>query len=184
MLDLEPIKARCEQATKGPWFQGPHYRADVDSPFGCIRACCWSGPQAIADAEFIAHAREDVPALIAEVERLRAGSAPAAVRLLDREAGIDLEAYGREEKDAALKRKDREDYQFWAGWVAACERMNKAPVRAQGSDSESKKKCSACDGIGVVKISNGRGLWLCDACHGHGSAPAAVRAPLEGQETK
>ena len=42
-LDLEAIKARAEAANGGPW----------------------------KDAEFVAHARTDVPALIAEVKRLR-----------------------------------------------------------------------------------------------------------------
>ena len=31
---------------------------------------CWSGVQSKIDADFIAHAREDIPVLIAEVERL------------------------------------------------------------------------------------------------------------------
>lgn len=74
-VDLDAIKKREAAATKGPWFQGPYYRADVESKFGCIRANCWNAPQAIADADFIAHARQDIPALIAEVERLRAEGA-------------------------------------------------------------------------------------------------------------
>lgn len=32
----------------------------------------WPNPQAEADAEFIAHARSDIPALIAEIRRLQA----------------------------------------------------------------------------------------------------------------
>ncbi len=42
--DLNMIKERAEKVTHGPWY---------------------------ADAEFIAHAREDIPRLVAEVERLR-----------------------------------------------------------------------------------------------------------------
>jgi hypothetical protein len=69
-LDLDAIRRRCEAATEGPWAtyksaNGWHYMIPtvgvVDSVFR----------QAEADVRFIAHAREDVPALIAEVERLR-----------------------------------------------------------------------------------------------------------------
>lgn len=42
--DLNMIKERAEKVTHGPWY---------------------------ADAEFIAHAREDIPRLVAEIERLR-----------------------------------------------------------------------------------------------------------------
>jgi hypothetical protein len=80
MLDLEAIKARCDAATAGPWFsvgcangfrvecgekgedgQRNQWIANIDS---AIKYEC-------ADAEFIAHARECLPALVAEVERLR-----------------------------------------------------------------------------------------------------------------
>lgn len=72
--ELQAIKARAEAATLGPWtaetvgpcscgqcpahvnvFAGPHQWPKINPP----------------DAEFIAHARTDVPALVAEVERLR-----------------------------------------------------------------------------------------------------------------
>lgn len=78
---LNAIKERAEKATPGPWLVAPEkcgpegqgvYESDG---FGCI---CEVGdpyprgnnrPQ--ENMEFIAHAREDVPALVAEVERLR-----------------------------------------------------------------------------------------------------------------
>ena len=82
-LDLEAIKARAEAATKGPWgarelpqmVRGAN--ATLHSAHGTGEV--WSvefSPEigstvSISDAEFIAHARTDIPALIAEVERLR-----------------------------------------------------------------------------------------------------------------
>lgn len=68
---LAEIKARCEAATRAPWdvveIHPKHYHvsAALDEP-----------PVAeveyiIQDAEFVAHARQDVPDLVAEVERLR-----------------------------------------------------------------------------------------------------------------
>lgn len=87
---LEEIKARAEKATPGPWSADDEHG---DIP-GAERAWCVSkitesgdyshdiaylstdcadpiGTQETADAEFIAHAREDIPWLVAEVERLR-----------------------------------------------------------------------------------------------------------------
>lgn len=82
--ELSAIEARVNAATPGPWNVieendvGPNDEgywawlevgpAKVDMPTG--------GPekekkQAESDAEFIAHARADVPALIAEVRRLQ-----------------------------------------------------------------------------------------------------------------
>jgi hypothetical protein len=85
-LDLDAIKARCEVAAPGPWEvynpNGPDHGAlwsvandayhnptesNEDDAFGLQLDC-----GGIEDAEFIAQAREAVPALIVEVERLRA----------------------------------------------------------------------------------------------------------------
>ena len=82
MIDLTAIEARAKAATPGPWWTRPDY--------GCDNACVYwnsdrpdvingstestliydEGGHSVADAEFIAHAREDIPALIAEVRRL------------------------------------------------------------------------------------------------------------------
>lgn len=91
--DLDAIRERAEAATEGPWsaanehgLLGPEaqpawcvsqmrpgwesmsptkgYVTDIAETFS-------DDPDRDPDAEFIAHARTDVPALIAEVERLR-----------------------------------------------------------------------------------------------------------------
>lgn len=59
-LDLDAIEARVAAASPGPWV------ITGDNP-------CSNG-----DGPFIAHAREDVPALLAEVRRLRDRSDEAA----------------------------------------------------------------------------------------------------------
>ena len=79
-LDLEAIKARCEAATPGPWAVAniaPGWAEDENDwcvvP-GVVESCGsdMCGPVVrSADAAFIASARTDVPALVAEVERLR-----------------------------------------------------------------------------------------------------------------
>jgi len=79
-LDLDAIEARAKAATPGPW----DYEHDTELEKGCRCGSCLEPIDgrmivesrkhdmvAVADARFIAHAREDVPALIAELRRLR-----------------------------------------------------------------------------------------------------------------
>jgi len=101
-LDLGPIRERCDAATLGPWYStgdavpwtadqkddftdqgagistvpgGSRYEGDIvrggsqDEQGGAV------GVLDNADAAFMAHARTDVPALLAEVKRLRAREA-------------------------------------------------------------------------------------------------------------
>jgi len=84
---LEAITARANAATKGPWNHDPnsawriygceqaHEYVWADSEgdeFPCVAMTGIKGqhPRSPRDAEFIAHARTDVPELVAEVERL------------------------------------------------------------------------------------------------------------------
>ena len=71
-LDLDVIKARADAVPKGPWVIEGDYPQSVTNAEALVIAECFEGPQwPPSIAEFIAHAREDVPALVAEVERLR-----------------------------------------------------------------------------------------------------------------
>lgn len=69
---LNAIKERVANATPGPWlveesrYEGRFNAASADENYD-LPACLMG----IEDAEFVTHAREDVPALVAEVERLR-----------------------------------------------------------------------------------------------------------------
>ena len=97
--DLDAIQARADAATEGPWHAGRGATSDgkesvrtyeqkaaflalslnegesdlwlVDND-AVIPAATGDGPKAKANAEFIAHARTDVPALIALVREQRA----------------------------------------------------------------------------------------------------------------
>lgn len=86
-LDLDAIEARAEAATPGPWdiyryrHGGGRICIDDSEQPGRRRALIADmdgGPDAVAtaynegDREFLFHARADVPALVAEVRRLRA----------------------------------------------------------------------------------------------------------------
>lgn len=80
-LDLEAIKARLAAATPGPWraVEMTHYGepgtgfgwvAGGKQPCGAIMGEESGGAGMLEDAVFIAHAPEDIAALVAEVERL------------------------------------------------------------------------------------------------------------------
>jgi hypothetical protein len=89
--DLDEIQERVDRATPGPWVVGDH-ASEVEAPCRCcgpIAKCILYGAESgdrefdakyHYNSEFISHARQDVPALLAEVRRLRA-------LLQEREAG-------------------------------------------------------------------------------------------------
>lgn len=78
--DLDAIEQRANAATEGPWesgdddWDGGYVRMPADG-FGVAYIATHiqqGADEGCADAEFIAHARGDVPVLLAEVRRLRA----------------------------------------------------------------------------------------------------------------
>jgi hypothetical protein len=72
---LAAIKARAEAASIGPWtddggtVSAPNRPPNVGPPFGLTEVVEWVMND--ADRAFITHAREDVPWLVAQVERYR-----------------------------------------------------------------------------------------------------------------
>jgi hypothetical protein len=76
--DLEEIQKRCEAATIPPWIASVEGR---DHPLGgdtvILRGPKREGADlylvggTIADYDFVAHARQDIPLLLDEIERLR-----------------------------------------------------------------------------------------------------------------
>jgi hypothetical protein len=75
---LDEIEARANAATPGPWEEhadyGPHFYAYLGGSYlrGVGTLNFGDGEDAEADREFVLNARQDVPALLAEVRRLRA----------------------------------------------------------------------------------------------------------------
>ena len=71
-LRLKEIKERVVKATPGPWiveasrYEGKYNAASIDENYD-LPACLMNSE----DAKFIVHARQDVPDLLAEVERLQ-----------------------------------------------------------------------------------------------------------------
>lgn len=76
--DIEKIKLRCDAATPGPWRSFVEGR---DHTSGSDFIMTGEGENrgedieltgaTIADQDFIAHARQDIPLLLQEIERLR-----------------------------------------------------------------------------------------------------------------
>lgn len=85
MIDLTSIEERAKAATPGPWFVDPDPREGMEyNTHICacddLRICFMANgggnearqAECAANAELIAAAREDIPALMAEIRRLRA----------------------------------------------------------------------------------------------------------------
>lgn len=80
MTRLQEIRERCEKATPGPWhvlvgdLDGDEYcdgiSTEREGHDDIVKTDSGVYPPSLADASFIASAREDVPFLLAEVERL------------------------------------------------------------------------------------------------------------------
>jgi hypothetical protein len=82
MLDLDAIEARAEAAAPGPWREpknglGLGWTIFPKNSKGWSIATCDSG----TDADFIAHARTDIPALVAELRAAREVVEAAAQRI-------------------------------------------------------------------------------------------------------
>lgn len=103
-MNLSEIKARCEAATPGPWeytdngFDG--YISSENGAFIVGGEPCEGRIENNADTNFIAHTRADLPACVAEIERLQAENAElkaqkkpcaGARRLMDELADKDAE---------------------------------------------------------------------------------------------
>lgn len=105
-LDLDRLEALCRAATPGPWEAGKNGRIAmvVSRDFGPerlprqFRADCGHFDQDYADAALIAEARTALPALIAEVRRLRSELDDVSERLGLAMAG---EHEAQDERDAA-----------------------------------------------------------------------------------
>lgn len=94
-MNLEEIKARCEAATEGPWIVHPQMgcaegdlgiftKPKIGYGIGVIWASLAQYEDNVENnAAFIVHAREDVPALVAEVEWLQSRLVRAHRMLLD-----------------------------------------------------------------------------------------------------
>lgn len=80
---LQAIRERAEKATQGPWQRGTGYQGDVYSRSGIVIVDTEDSgsPRQIRDATFIAHARQDIPDLLAYVAELEAEALGAGMAI-------------------------------------------------------------------------------------------------------
>lgn len=68
--DIDAIRKRAEKATAGPWNHN-EYRDRIWAGEDRFASVVWDMPSG-DNCDFIAHARTDIPALLAHVEELEA----------------------------------------------------------------------------------------------------------------
>lgn len=80
MTNFEAIRARVEAATEGPWVQNGCN--GIHTAIGSCVALTYrhDDGQRKADAEFIAHTRQDIPDLLAVIDKVRAIHLPMPIR--------------------------------------------------------------------------------------------------------
>src|SRR3990167_4814784 len=108
-MNLASIRERCAKATPGPWIADEDGAITADTQavarvyqsadLPCVEE---DDPAFVAELEantaFIAHAREDIPALLTEVERLQAHvSSPVAAPRLSGEDVYEAELVAQKE---------------------------------------------------------------------------------------
>jgi len=95
--ELLAIEARANAATAGPWRgkKDEGVQADATDVFETGCGCCSPSHLSEADALFIAHARTDVPALVAEVRRLK-GYEEIILKMIHERQREALEALGED----------------------------------------------------------------------------------------
>ncbi|MBF8201655.1 hypothetical protein [Bacillus subtilis] len=71
-MKLEEIRQRADAATEGPWRTGKQSPNGLNN-IGTIGGLLTAQTTDEDDAKYIAHARQDIPWLISEIDRLNSG---------------------------------------------------------------------------------------------------------------
>lgn len=79
VIDLNAIEARWKATTEGTWRRAHHGTWEVEAVPNQMVADFGTIDKAAEDATFAASAHQDIPALVAEVRRLRATSLPTRI---------------------------------------------------------------------------------------------------------
>jgi hypothetical protein len=113
-LNLDPIETVANAATPGPWctdsweiYQGTEYEPGLSMWIGETCRGTSSPEQDRADAEFVAHARTDVPQMAKEIHRLRAELAELKRPAVEAQRNEIRDRYAQ---SIAMAREDR-DYE-------------------------------------------------------------------------
>lgn len=150
--ELAAIKARAFAASAGPWsIETGELRDEVVSDGGYHVADLLideDGEEPTADAVFIAHAREDIPALLAEIERR---FPPASItdlsELIEAQSAIDPEFAVAAE--AARRRIDGEEL---ARAQAEVERLRAQTEALAATQQERDEALKRLDAVGRLRM--------------------------------
>jgi hypothetical protein len=120
---LQEIEARIEKATPGPWRYDPNAFYEIDGPgeYSGIAQLAYGRYEVedYANGKFIAHARQDVPDLVAELRRLQAERdelRAALIRLGEGAYQSEIVDTGMEESERANPYFDKDE---WINdWIA------------------------------------------------------------------
>jgi len=169
-LDLDAIRARYDVANPGPWTVVP---APMPGEY-----VIQDGPEVVAtthglyaaeaNAEFIAHARVDVPALLAEVERLR-------TRI--------HEAVDETQRRYAKYQRRCDEFDLWSNWAReTLERAGDTTTWTHTSEAHRLLVLSLKQENERLRAQHAAALALCDEWAGYGAIPtqdiAAMRRAL------
>jgi hypothetical protein len=163
VLDLDAIRARADAATPGPWTVESLHRPQPGCRcLSCVEDEPWAyglrevdGPEspercihpvhvAQADAEFIAHARIGVPALVAEVSRLRTELAEALMAASAEADLVDANSHAydqmRQERELAALRAQVAEHEHHR-WVDRHEALEAAAAGGAEAERRVQEQC-------------------------------------------
>jgi hypothetical protein len=135
---IEQIKQRVEAATPGPWRTGPINYADIYGADDLVALCVKDRTATVDDAQFIAHARQDIPDLLAalaeaqeELSRLRADAKWRDIASAPRD-GTVFQVYTPQ---APLKVRSRWWSDIAQGWSDDAKATHWMPLPAPPADA-------------------------------------------------
>lgn len=161
MIDLDAIRARADAAKQGPWKaittgveNGGHwYVIDAVQSIADIHACdgedeAYREP----DAQFIAHAREDIPALldfISNLEQLTTHAVERAIDELFGTIGVTNFVAENQRLRSQVKLLEHQVEQFQADGQKCAEKVDELS-RAKRELTDWKQGISKALGVGLV----------------------------------
>jgi len=120
-IDLAAIRARSDAATPGPW-RAFHHATEAEVSYVGADGHAVAEVRHVADAEFIAHARTDVPALLARIAELEADLSDAhhegfGVGMESADRDIDQIATAAERRGYERAVARLRDHNAFLGWL-------------------------------------------------------------------
>jgi len=156
-IDLDAIQTRATMATRGPWhveWDGTGYPQRVFNDAAVLVAETCTGPEwPPTDAEFIAHARTDVPALLARIAELEADLSDAHHEGF----GVGMESADRDIDQIAAAAERRGYERAVDAWRAAQPDQTAPTDRPSATESQDQGAADAAGTEGSQAQGGARG---------------------------